>query len=120
MLKPKKSSHTSAHERRRQRRAMVTVVQGRPPERDGDRGATGDESDDKPIDKPNIKILTKHQVLARVPLSYPSIWSMMKKGTFPRSRKLSEARVGWVEAEIDNWIANLPVRAIGNERKESA
>ena len=122
MLKPKRSSHTTArNERRRQRHAMITVVQGRPAQRDGDRGTTSDEPDNnKPVDKPNIKILTKRQVLDRVPLSYPSIWSMMKKGTFPRSRELSEERIGWIEAEIDNWIANLPVRAIGDERKEAA
>ena len=114
MLKQKKSSQTTA--RRRRGRPGLVIVQSRPAQRDSDRGTAGDER----ADKPNIKILTKKQVLARVPMSYPTLWSMMQRGLFPRSRQMSEERVGWIEAEIDNWIAKLPVRAIGDERKEAS
>jgi prophage regulatory protein len=89
--------------------------EGRPQQRDGDRGEASAESS---VDKPKFKILTKRQVLARVPISYPTLWTMMKKGLFPRSRELSEERVGWLESEIDSWIENLPIRALGGERKE--
>jgi predicted DNA-binding transcriptional regulator AlpA len=57
------------------------------------------------------KLLTKREVLERVPLSYGTIWLMMCNGTFPRPRVTSpfkNGRVLWLEADIDEWIGGLP------------
>jgi predicted DNA-binding transcriptional regulator AlpA len=44
----------------------------------------------------------------------------MRAGKFPRSRELSDQTIAWVEQEIDDWIAGLPVRKLkGDAEKES-
>jgi predicted DNA-binding transcriptional regulator AlpA len=32
------------------------------------------------------KIIFKRELLKRVPLSFPTVWKMMRAGTFPRAR----------------------------------
>ena len=52
------------------------------------------------------RLLSKREILARIPFSYPTIWSMMRKGTFPLSVKLDDAgtKVAWYADEIDQFI----------------
>ena len=57
------------------------------------------------------RLIDKHELLDKVPLSYPSIWQRMQDGRFPRSRSI-DGRSFWVEAEIDEYIANLPIRRL--------
>jgi prophage regulatory protein len=33
------------------------------------------------------------------------IYDLMARGEFPHSRKLTANRVGWVEAEVNAWLA---------------
>lgn len=54
-----------------------------------------------------MKIMRRPEVLAVTGLCYTSIFNMMKKGTFPASKKLGTRAVGWVKTEIDIWIENL-------------
>jgi prophage regulatory protein len=56
--------------------------------------------------KPGDRLLSKKEVLAKVPATYPSLWKMMRAGTFPRSVKFG-ARVAWYASEIDAWLSNL-------------
>lgn len=35
----------------------------------------------------------------------PTIWRMMKKGTFPKSVSASNRRVAWVAKDIEKWLA---------------
>jgi predicted DNA-binding transcriptional regulator AlpA len=56
--------------------------------------------------KKGDRLLSKSDVLARVPASYPRIWQMMVAGTFPRSVKLG-SRAAWYASEIDSWLINL-------------
>jgi predicted DNA-binding transcriptional regulator AlpA len=60
------------------------------------------------------RVLTKRQVLDRVPLSYPTIWKLMREGKFPRSRSLGtdSQKVVWFEHEIDRWLTALPEREL--------
>jgi predicted DNA-binding transcriptional regulator AlpA len=61
-------------------------------------------------------LLGKREVCALVGRSYQHIWSLMRRGEFPRSRLLGSRPV-WVKAEIDEWIAALPVvRLKGDDR----
>ena len=54
---------------------------------------------------PENRILSLKTVLARVPLSRTTLWRLEREGLFPHRIKLSENRVGWIEGEIEAWIA---------------
>lgn len=51
------------------------------------------------------KVLPRGETTARVGLHYTTIWRLMKRGEFPMPVQLSDNRIGWLEAEIDDWIA---------------
>jgi prophage regulatory protein len=61
------------------------------------------------------RLLTKAQVLELVPVTYPTIWSWMRLGKFPRSREMSPDRVVWFEEEILAWKKSMPVRRLLGE-----
>jgi len=50
------------------------------------------------------KILRKQEVLRRIGVSASTLWRMVRDGWFPRPVRISANRVGWLEAEIDEWI----------------
>jgi prophage regulatory protein len=54
---------------------------------------------------PNSRLISKKEMLSRVPLSYPTIWDLMRRGKFPRSRSIGR-KVAWVESEVEAWIAS--------------
>ncbi len=54
---------------------------------------------------PNTKILRLREVLSRTGLSRSTIYEIVGKGTFPKPINLAPRAVGWLESEIDTWIA---------------
>jgi prophage regulatory protein len=52
-----------------------------------------------------LKILRLPEVKERVGREESSIYSMMAKGRFPRPVPVGERAVGWIEDEINEWIA---------------
>jgi predicted DNA-binding transcriptional regulator AlpA len=60
--------------------------------------------------RPPPRLLSTAEVLALVPVSYPCLWEMMRRGEFPRSRRLAPGsnRVGWLESDVFAWIENRP------------
>ena len=53
-----------------------------------------------------ITILRRHEVEKRVGLSRSPLYSRIAAGDFPRPVPLGNGRaVGWVEAEVDRWLA---------------
>jgi prophage regulatory protein len=71
--------------------------------------------------KKSKRLLDRKEVLARVPLSYPTIWDMMQKGTFPRGRAVGDQKVCWLESDIDDFIDGLPVKKLkGDDATEAA
>jgi predicted DNA-binding transcriptional regulator AlpA len=60
---------------------------------------------------PSVRLLSKREVLAIVGVSYPTLWSMMRAGTFPRSRVVGGKSM-WLSSEIEAWLAALPVRQL--------
>ena len=50
-------------------------------------------------------IIRLPEVLQIVGLSRPSIYRLMKLGEFPRQVKLGQSSVGWMRAEVAQWIA---------------
>jgi predicted DNA-binding transcriptional regulator AlpA len=60
---------------------------------------------------PPVRLISKRAILAITGLTFPTIWKMMRAGTFPRSRIVGGKSM-WLSNEIDAWLANLPVRAL--------
>lgn len=55
-----------------------------------------------------LRYLRMPEVLARVGVSWITLWRWEKQGLFPKRRLLGQRVVGWVEAEIDQWCAERP------------
>ena len=53
-----------------------------------------------------ITILRRKQVEARTGLSRSTIYLRLQEGTFPRPINLGVRAVGWVENEIEAWLAS--------------
>src|SRR2546428_5872334 len=64
---------------------------------------------DEHVVRPGARLLSKSDVLDKVGVTYPTIWKLMRQGTFPRSVVVG-GKVAWLEHEVDEFIANLPRR----------
>jgi prophage regulatory protein len=53
-----------------------------------------------------LTILRRKQVEARTGLSRSTIYLRLQEGTFPRPINLGVRAVGWVENEIEAWLAS--------------
>jgi predicted DNA-binding transcriptional regulator AlpA len=53
------------------------------------------------------RLLTKPEVLAKTGLSFVTIWRLMTRGAFPRSRQVA-SKAMWLGSEVDAWIVALP------------
>lgn len=51
------------------------------------------------------RLIRRKEVQAKTGLGVSSLYALMKVGKFPQSLNISERRVAWIEAEIDQWIA---------------
>ena len=49
-------------------------------------------------------ILRLRDVIRVVGLSRPTVYRMVKAGTFPAQVQLSAATVGWLRSEVEQWI----------------
>ncbi len=52
-----------------------------------------------------LRVLREVEVRQRTGLSHTSIHLMRKAGTFPHPISLGGRAVGWLEHEIEDWIA---------------
>ncbi len=53
-----------------------------------------------------LSILRRRQVEKRIGLTRSPLYARIKAGTFPKPVQLGSGRaVGWIEAEIDAWLA---------------
>ena len=57
-------------------------------------------------DSKPIRILRLPEVLARTGLSRSTVYELIAKRLFPHPVSLSIRAVGWIESEIENWIAS--------------
>ncbi len=62
---------------------------------------------------PPTRFLRMSEVQARTGLSRSTIRRWVKRGLFPRPIRLGERVVGWIEAEIDQWIRERIVASRG-------
>ena len=61
------------------------------------------------------RLLSRPEVCALAGLTYASIWSRMRAGTFPRSR-IEGGRSVWISSEVSSWLDNLPIRRLKGDR----
>jgi prophage regulatory protein len=57
------------------------------------------------ITTPQTRILRLPEVIARVGLKRASIYQHIATGSFPKQISLGIRAVGWLESEIDQWLA---------------
>ena len=55
--------------------------------------------------QPKLTVLRRRQVEARTGLGRSAIYALIANGQFPTPIRLSAHTVGWLEHEIDAWIA---------------
>ncbi len=65
--------------------------------------------------KPNRRIIRMSQLRQKYPVSESQIFSLIKRGRFPRPFALAPGgrAVGWFEDEIDEYLANCQEAATG-------
>ena len=51
-----------------------------------------------------VRFLRLPEVLERTGLSRSTIYVRLEQGRFPRPASLGARAVGWIEAEVDEWI----------------
>ena len=51
-----------------------------------------------------MRIIRLNEVINRTGLGKTSLYKFIKSQTFPHPIALGERAVGWVEAEVDQWI----------------
>ena len=62
---------------------------------------------EQPIEQrtnPPTRFLRRPEVTARTGLSRSTIKVRMREGSFPKPLSLGSRTVGWIEAEVDEWI----------------
>ena len=68
----------------------------------------------------SIRILNIKQVRERTSLSAPTIWRKERRGEFPARRQLTVNRIGWIEAEIESWLADRLAGIVAPKKKVGA
>ena len=56
-----------------------------------------------------MRMLSITEVMARTGLGRTTVWRWEKEGRFPKRRQLGPNRVGYLQEEIDEWIAARPL-----------
>jgi predicted DNA-binding transcriptional regulator AlpA len=70
----------------------------------------------RPQGPPPVRLLSRPEVLAVAGCTYPTLWSWMRAGTFPRSRVVGGKSM-WLSTEIDAWMRALPLRKLKGDDK---
>ena len=61
-----------------------------------------------------LRILRRKQVEARTGLSRTTIYDLIRANRFPRQVRVGPRAVGWVESEIDDYLAAQVERSRSN------
>ena len=67
-------------------------------------------NNDVAAEQPTLVFLSKQQVLAKIPVTAPTLWAWVRAGKFPRPRAISPNKTVWVAAEVDQWMQARPHR----------
>jgi predicted DNA-binding transcriptional regulator AlpA len=65
-----------------------------------------------------VRLMSKHDVLDIIPVTFVTIWKWMRAGKFPRAL-IVHGKSMWRSDDIEAWIAALPVRPLkGDANKQ--
>jgi prophage regulatory protein len=67
-------------------------------------------NNDAAAEQPTLVFLSKQQVLRKIPITAPTLWSWVRAGKFPRPRAISPNKTVWLAAEVDEWMQKRPLR----------
>ena len=62
----------------------------------------------------DTRVVRKPELLSRIGLSDVTIWRMEKAGKFPKRISLGANSVGWLNNEINDWLAEKAVDRTAN------
>ena len=65
---------------------------------------------------PSLVFLSKAQVLRKIPITAPTLWSWVRAGKFPRPRAISPNKTVWVAAEVEQWMQSRPVKLYKSDK----
>ena len=65
------------------------------------------------------RLLYKSEIIEVTGLSYVSVWSLMRKGAFPRSRIVG-GQSAWLQSEVTSWLRGLPKRKLKGDLEPPA
>ena len=54
-----------------------------------------------------VRLLDKGEVTAIANVTFPTIWSWMQRGKFPRGRIVG-GKTQWLSSDVEAWLAGLP------------
>ena len=63
-----------------------------------------------------VRFLRLPEVLARTGLSRSTVYVRLEQGRFPRPVSLGARAVGWIESEVDEWMARADRGEPGRRR----
>ena len=63
-----------------------------------------------------MQCLRQKAVLSKIAVSQATLWRMVRSGSFPAPIRLSTNSVGWLETEIDEWIAKRMANRVLDNR----
>jgi prophage regulatory protein len=66
-------------------------------------------NNDATAEQPPLVFLSKAQVLQKIPVTAPTLWTWVRQGKFPRPRAIFNKTV-WVAAEVEAWMEARPQR----------
>lgn len=56
-----------------------------------------------------IRLISRNEVIDRVPVAYGTLLGMIKRGEFPRPREVRKQML-WLESEVEEWILSRPLK----------
>lgn len=63
------------------------------------------------------RIIRLAEVKSKTGMSRSSIYERVKDGTFPSTIKITNHAVGWIEQEVDDWIAQRIAKSRNTDSK---
>lgn len=55
------------------------------------------------------RLIDRHELLRRIPLTWDCVYRLMKANDFPQARVVG-GKSAWLESEIEAWVVNRPLR----------
>jgi len=62
-----------------------------------------------PIEYIPVVLLDLKNTCIKLNMSRTQFFKMRKSDDFPKARRITTKRIGWIESEIDDWIRSRPV-----------